>query len=149
LLSDDRKCPAILPRTIVKRSGRRASPLRTDRHCDIGHQAERANRLCAKRAAVRRRIVRRGHAPVEKSCLALVLRAPVRTAQAEAASIGLPTGWMLQSRMFGSDVHAAHWLLRSPLILSYEGLRCIGSASQLEPDGTCQMRHNEPRREPA
>jgi hypothetical protein len=50
----------------------------------------------------------------------------------------LPTGWMLQSGMFGSNVHAAHVdfrLLRLPLILGYERLGCIRSASQLETDG--------------
>jgi hypothetical protein len=91
-----------------------------------------------KRAAVRRRIVRRGHAAVEKSCLALVLRPSAVTAQAEAAKMSLPTGRMLQSAMFGSNVHAAHVdfrLRRPPLILGYEGLGCIRSASQLETDG--------------
>jgi hypothetical protein len=45
---------------------------------------------------------------------------------------------MLQSGMFGSNVHAAHVdfrLLRPPLILGYEGLGCLRSASQLETDG--------------
>ena len=50
----------------------------------------------------------------------------------------LPTGWMLQSGMFGSNVHAAHVdfrLLRPHIILGYEGLGCLRSASQLETDG--------------
>jgi hypothetical protein len=45
---------------------------------------------------------------------------------------------MLQSGMFGSNVHAAHVnfrLLRPPLILGYEGLGCIRLASQLETVG--------------
>jgi hypothetical protein len=44
---------------------------------------------------------------VEKSCLASVLQPSVETAQAEAAKVSLPTGRMLQSGLFGSDVHAA------------------------------------------
>jgi hypothetical protein len=64
---------------------------------------------------------------VEKSCLALVLRASAGTAQAEVAKTTLPTGRMLQSGMFASDVYAAHvdFRLRLPtLILGYEGLGC-------------------------
>ncbi len=90
-----------------------------------------------KRAAVRRRIVRRGHAAVEKSCLAFVLRSSAGTAQIEAAKMSLPTGWMLQSGMFGSNVHAARVdfsFLKPPLILSDEGLGCVRSAPQLETD---------------
>jgi hypothetical protein len=79
-----------------------------------------------KGAAVRRRIVKRGHATVEKSCLALVLRTSAGTAQAEAAKESLPTGRMLQSAMFGSNVHAAQ--------VDFRLLR-IRSASQLETDG--------------
>ena len=75
---------------------------------------------------------------MEKSCLAFVLRSSAGTAQIEAAKMSLPTGWMLQSGMFGSNVHAARVdfrLLRPPLILGYEGLGCLRSASQLETDG--------------
>jgi hypothetical protein len=90
------------------------------------------------RAAVRRRIVRRGHATVEKSCLPLVLRPSAGTAQAEAAKMSLPTGRMLQSGMFGSNVHAARVDFRlrlPPLILGYEGLGYIRLASPLGADG--------------
>ena len=148
MLSDDRKCPRFSPKPSSSEVGE--GSLRCERIDIAILDIKLSSRIAyaRKRAAVRRSIVRRGQVAVEKSCLALVLRPSVGTAQAEAAKIGLPTGWMLQSRTFGSNVHAAHWLLRSPLILG-EGLGCIRSASQLETDGTCQMRHNEPRREPA
>jgi hypothetical protein len=57
------------------------------------------------RAAVRRRIVRRGHAAVGTFCLALVLQPLAGTGQAEAAKISLLG--RLQSEVFGSNVHAA------------------------------------------
>ena len=91
-----------------------------------------------KRAAVRRRIVGRGHAAVEKSCLALVLRPSAGTAPAEAAKISVPTGRMLHSGIFGSNVRAAHVdfrLLRPPLILRYKDLGSIRSAPHYETDG--------------
>jgi hypothetical protein len=88
-----------------------------------------------KRTAVRRRMVRRGYAAVEKSSLALVLRPSAATAQGEAAKTGLPAGWMPQSKLFGWNVHSAHvdvMLLRPSLILGFEGLGCFRSASRLE-----------------
>jgi hypothetical protein len=45
---------------------------------------------------------------------------------------------MLHSGIFGSNAHAAHVdfrLLRPPLILRYEDLGCIRSASHLETEG--------------
>jgi hypothetical protein len=86
-----------------------------------------------KRTAIRRRMVRRGYAALEKSSLALVLRPSAATA-GEAARTCLPAGWMPQSK-FGRNVHSAHldvMLLRPSLILGFEGLGCFGSASRLE-----------------
>jgi len=73
-----------------------------------------------------------------KICAALVLRPSAGTAQAEAAKVSLLTGRMLQSGMFGSNVHAARgdFRLRAPpLLLDYEGLGCTRSGSPLGADG--------------
>jgi hypothetical protein len=88
-----------------------------------------------KRAAVRRRRVRRGHAAVEESVLALVLRPSAATAQGETAKTDLPADSMPQSRLFGSNLHSAQvdvLLPRPTLIFGYESLESIQSASQLE-----------------
>ena len=72
---------------------------------------------------------------MEKSCLALVQRPSVATAQGEAAKTVLPAGWISQSRLFGSKVHSVHVdviLPRPPLIFGYESLGSIKLASQLE-----------------
>lgn len=87
------------------------------------------------RAAVRRRMVGRGHEAVEKSCLALVQRPSVAIAQDEAAKTVLLADWISQSRLFGSKVQSVHVdviLLRPPLIFGYETPRSIKLASQLE-----------------
>ena len=89
-----------------------------------------------KRAAVRRRIVRRGHAAVEKSFLALVLRpsAGTRKLSGENASahVGFRAGCLARTSTLRTSTSG---VLRPPLILGYEGLGCLRSASQLETDG--------------